>query len=471
MFRLIEIIKTLCDIFGASNVITEEEIAEYYAYDAQPIKGEIPLAVVFPQDVDQVVRYLAYASKNKIPTYIRGGGTSLSGGAVPLLKNAVVISMYRMNKIVDIAYQDLQARVEAGITIDELNINLNRFGLIFPIDPGSSAAATVGGAIAGNAGGLRAVKYGCMRDGWVLSLEVALPNGSIIETGTRTFKAAAGYNLTGLFIGSEGTLGVISKATLKLVSKPKYAVVIRSYFNHEREAAEFVVKLLRAGLSPTAIEFLDRDTLEAVKRYSGLEYKGNAMILIELSGSVKEDIEKRLDVVLDMLKNEGAVDITWSKTEEEYQKIWMVRKAAAPSLSNIKPKYLVLDPTVPISKLPDLVDICKKVATKYDLIIATFGHAGDGNLHPNILYNPLDKDEFERVLKAAKEISVETIRLGGTISGEHGIGLEKVEAFGLEAGKEKLDLMWRIKKVFDPNCILNPGKLFPREYWEEFWEI
>ncbi|MCR8487695.1 MAG: glycolate oxidase subunit GlcD, partial [Crenarchaeota archaeon] len=220
-----------------------------------------------------------------------------------------------------------------------------------------------------------------------------------------------------------------------------------------------------------AIEFLDRDTLESVKRYSGLEYKGNAMLLMELTGNVKEDIEKRLDMILDMLRNEGAIDITWSKTEEEYQKIWMARKAAAPSLSNIKPKYLVLDPTVPISKLPELVDICKRVAAKYDLIIATFGHAGDGNLHPNILYDPLNKDEFEKVLKAAKEISIETIKLGGTVSGEHGIGLEKVDVFKVEAGKEKLDLMWEMKKLFDPNGILNPGKLFPREYWEDFWRV
>ncbi|MCR8500872.1 MAG: FAD-linked oxidase C-terminal domain-containing protein [Candidatus Korarchaeota archaeon] len=465
------IIKFLSDVFGPSNILTEKEILEYYAYDAQPIKGEIPLAVVFPQNADQIREYLIYASKHKIPTYVRGGGTSLSGGAIPLIENAVVISMYRMNRIIDVVPQDLQARVEAGIAIDELNINLNKFDLIFPIDPGSSAAATIGGAIAGNAGGIKAVKYGCMRDGWVLSLEVVLPRGSIIETGTRTFKAAAGYNLTGLFIGSEGTLGVITKATLKLVAKPKRAVVIRAYFSHEREAAEFVVKLLKTGLDPTAIEFLDRDTLEAVKRYSGLEYKGNAMLLIELTGNVKEDIEKRLDMILDMLRNEGAIDITWSKTEEEYQKIWMARKAAAPSLSNIKPKYLVLDPTVPISKLPELVDICKRVAVKYDLIIATFGHAGDGNLHPNILYDPLNKDEFEKVLKAAKEISIETIKLGGTVSGEHGIGLEKVDVFKVEAGKEKLDLMWEMKKLFDPNGILNPGKLFPRDYWEDFWRV
>ncbi|MEM0500374.1 MAG: FAD-binding oxidoreductase, partial [Candidatus Korarchaeota archaeon] len=248
------IIKFLSDVFGPSNILTEKEILEYYAYDAQPIKGEIPLAVVFPQNADQIREYLIYASKHKIPTYVRGGGTSLSGGAIPLIENAVVISMYRMNRIIDVVPQDLQARVEAGIAIDELNINLNKFDLIFPIDPGSSAAATIGGAIAGNAGGIKAVKYGCMRDGWVLSLEVVLPRGSIIETGTRTFKAAAGYNLTGLFIGSEGTLGVITKATLKLVAKPNRAVVIRAYFSHEREAAEFVVKLLKTGLDPTAIE-------------------------------------------------------------------------------------------------------------------------------------------------------------------------------------------------------------------------
>jgi len=462
------IIKVLREIFG-SDVLSREDIVEYYAYDAQPIKGEIPLAIVFPRKAEQIRSYLVYASKHKIPTYIRGGGTALSGGPIPLVENAVVVSMYRMNRILDIKLKDMQVRTEPGITIDELNIYLGRYGLLFPIDPGSSAAATIGGAIANNAGGVKAVKYGCMKDGWILSLEVVLPNGEIIETGTNTFKAAAGYNLTGLFIGSEGTLGVITKATLKVVAKPKYRVAVRAYFGDEREAAEFVVKLLRMGLDPTAIEFLDRDTLEAVKRYSGLDYKGNAMILVEFTSSIREDVERRLNLLVEILKEEGAIDITWSKTDEEYQKIWMARKAAAPSLGNLKPKYLILDPTVPISKIPELVDICRKIANKYGLIIATFGHAGDGNLHPNVLYDPLDEEEFERALKAAKEISLETIKLGGTVSGEHGVGLEKIETFKKEAGREKLDLMWKIKRLFDPNGILNPGKLFPREYWEEIW--
>ena len=463
-----EIIKFLRGLFG-SDILLEDEIAEYYAYDAQPIKGEIPLAVVFPRTVEQVKTYLEYASKYRIPTYIRGGGTALSGAPIPLAKNAVVMSMYKMNRILEVRLRDLQVRTEVGLTVDELNFHLERYGLLFPIDPGSSAAATLGGAIANNAGGVKAVKYGCMKDGWVLSLEVVLPNGTIIETGTNTIKAAAGYNLTSLFVGSEGTLGVITKATLKLTAKPRYKVAVRAYFSDEREAAEFVVKLLRMGLEPTAIEFLDRDTLKAVKLYSGLEYKGNAMILVEFAGSMKEDIEKKLDMLVDVLKNEGALDVEWSKSEEEYQRIWMARKAAAPSLGNLKPKYLILDPTVPISKIPDLVDVCRRIAEKYGLIIATFGHAGDGNLHPNVLYDPLDKEEFERAVKAAKEIAIETIRLGGTISGEHGVGLEKIETFRIEAGKEKLDLMWKIKKLFDPMGILNPGKLFPREYWEELW--
>ncbi|MEX0568760.1 MAG: FAD-binding oxidoreductase [Candidatus Njordarchaeota archaeon] len=458
----------LTNTFGEKNVVTDD-FKKLYAFDAQPIKGIEPKAVVFPTSVEQIRKLLVFASKNRIPIYVRGGGTSLAGGPIPLIENAIVVSMYKMNRIIELRKEDFQVRVEAGVIIDELNIYLKPYKLFFPVDPGSSAACTIGGAIANNSGGVRGVKYGNIKDGWVLSVKAVLPNGNVIETGTNTFKAAAGYDLTHLFIGSEGTLGIIVEATLKVAPLPKYKSVAKAFFRSEQEAARFVVDILHSGYDPSAVEFLDRDTLEAISAYSGLEIEGNAMILIEFSGNVKEEVEKKIKELIDYLKERGATKVEWSKTEDEYKNIWMIRKAAAPSLSNLKPKYLILDPTVPISKIPDIVEACRKIAKKYGLRIATFGHAGDGNVHPNILYDPKNPEEFERAKKAAEEIALETIRLGGTVSGEHGIGLEKIKTYAIEAGETKLRLMWQIKKLFDPNCILNPWKFFPNNYWKECW--
>lgn len=461
-----EIIKKLEEIFGKENVVKREDILDFYRYDAQPLVGERPLATVFPQNIQQIKEFLAYASKNRIPVYVRGGGTALTGAPIPLDNNAVVLSMYQLNQVRKIYNRDFQVHVEAGVIVDELNATLRPHGLFFPIDPGSSAAATIGGAIANNAGGVRAVKYGTMKDGWVLKLHVVLPNGDDYWFGTRTFKVNTGYDFVHLFVGSEGTLGVITEAFLKVTSLPKYKSVARAFFRDERIAAEFVIALLHMGLEPTAVEFLDRDTLEAVHRYSGLKVEGNAMVLVEFSGSFKEEIDRKMAVLERELRNYQATSIVISKTEDEYKEIWLARKAAAPALGNLKPKYLILDPTVPISKIPDLIDICRNIARKYNVRIATFGHAGDGNVHPNILYDPRDKDEFRRALQAAEEIAMETIRLGGTVSGEHGIGIEKIKTFEAEVDG-LLDLMWSLKKLFDPYCILNRGKVFPEGYWQE----
>ncbi len=451
------------------NVVMDEDIRHYYSIDAQPIRGRLPRAVVFPENINQIQRLLKYANKNMTPIYVRGGGTSLAGGPIPMLEDSIVVSLYKMRRVLELRMQDFQVRVEAGLIMDELNIYLKPFALFFPVDPGSSAACTIGGAIANNSGGVRGVKYGNIKDGWVLSLRVVLPNGKIIETGTATFKAAAGYDLTHLFIGSEGTLGIIVEATLKVTAMPRYKTVAKAFFKDEKDAALFVVDILHSGLEPTAVEFLDRDTLAAISAYSGLKVEGNAMLIIEFTGNSADEVSEKMRILSNKLKEAGAFSIEISKSEEEYKKLWMIRKAAAPSLGNLKPKYLILDPTVPISKIPDIIEACRRIAEKYDLKIATFGHAGDGNVHPNVLYDPRDKDEFDRAKKAAREIAYETIRLGGTVSGEHGIGLEKIDTYATEAGPDKLDLMWQIKKLFDPVGILNPYKFFPSKYWDEFY--
>ena len=460
--------KFLTNLFG-EDVAFDEDVRRYYSFDAQPIRGVMPTAVVFPRNVEQIRRLLIYASKNKIPIYVRGGGTSLAGGPIPLEEQSIVVSLYRMRRVLWVKREDFQIRVEAGMIMDELNIFLKPYGLFFPVDPGSSAACTIGGAIANNSGGVRGVKYGNIKDGWVLSIKAVLPNGSIIETGTRTFKAAAGYDLTHLFIGSEGTLGVIVEATLRVAPIPRFRSVVKAFFPEEKTAARFVIEVLHSGLEPTAVEFLDRDTLEAVSIYSGLKVEGNAMLLVEFSGRSRNEVEGRVRRLVEMLREWGATSVEWSRDEAEYSRIWMIRKAAAPSLGNLKPKYLILDPTVPISRIPDIVEVCRRVAEKYGLRIATFGHAGDGNVHPNVLYDPRDPEEFERARRAAEDIAIETIKLGGTVSGEHGIGLEKIKTYAREAGQEKLKIMWSIKRLFDPNCILNPWKFFPESFWSECW--
>ena len=428
-----------------------------YLTDATDIIKAEPLAVVFPLNTREVLELVKLAREFKIPLYPRGAGSSLSGGPVPLDPRGIVVSFTKMNRILEIREKDLQVDVEPGIVLDELNIKLKDYNLFFPADPASSSVATIGGMLGENAGGVKAVKYGVTRN-WVLSLEVVTGRGDVITTGARTFKHVVGYDLTSLFVGSEGTLGFITKATLRLVALPKYKSVCYGFFSDQRSASEAVYKVIISGIDVTAVEFLDRNTLEAIKSYTGFEYKGDSMVIIEVSGNSQDYVRFLINQIMSVFEENNVIEFKQAKNEADYNNIWKIRKSAAPALANLKPHMFILDPTVPVSKIPEYVDAIGKICKKHNVLCATFGHAADGNVHPNVLFDPNNPDEVERARKAAREIYEKAIEFNGTISGEHGVGLEKLAFMGLEISKEKMAIFRELKKVFDPDNIINPGK-------------
>lgn len=430
-----------------------------YVTDATDIIEAEPLAVVFPINTSEVVRLVEIAREYKVPLYPRGGGSSLSGGPIPLVENGIVVSFTKMDKILEIRERDLQVLVEPGVVIDDLNAKLKPFNLFFPIDPASSSVATVGGVVGENAGGVRAVKYGVTKN-WVLSLEVVTGTGEVIETGAKTFKHVVGYDLTSLFVGSEGTLGIITKALLRLTALPKFKSICYGFFEDQRAASEAIYQVITSGVDVTAIEFMDKNTLDAIRGFRDFSYKGESMVIAEVAGNDLGYVDHLISQIEDIFKQFGALEFKKSKSEQEYVEIWKIRKSAAQALSNIKPGVLVLDPTVPISKIPEYVEIVDNICRKYGVICATFGHAGDGNVHPNILFDPDNEEEVKIIEKVAREIYIEAINLGGTISGEHGVGVEKLSFLDLEVGKGKIKLFREIKRIFDPDGVINPGKAF-----------
>ncbi|MGQ4890922.1 MAG: FAD-binding oxidoreductase [Candidatus Njordarchaeia archaeon] len=451
-----EVQKKLKKIFKDRLLLSKIDKIPYLTDATDIIKAE-PLAVVFPLSTKEVLELVKLAREYKIPLYPRGAGTSLSGGPVPLDPKGIVVSFTKMDRILEIREKDLQVDVEPGIVLDDLNMKLRDYNLFFPVDPASSSVATIGGILGENAGGVRAVKYGVTRN-WVLSLEVVTGRGDVIVTGARTFKHVVGYDLTSIFVGSEGTLGFITKATLRLVALPKYKSVCYGFFEDQHSASEAVYKMIISGIDVTAVEFLDKNTLEAIKSYTGFEYKGDSMVIIEVSGNSLDYIKFLVDQIMSVFEENNVIEFKQSKNEVDYDSIWKIRKSAAPALANLRPHMFILDPTVPVSKIPEYVDSIDKICKKYNVLCATFGHAGDGNVHPNVLFDPNDPDEVERAKKAAREIYEKAIEFNGTISGEHGVGLEKLAFVGLEVNREKTAIFRELKKVFDPDNIINPGK-------------
>ncbi len=452
-----EIISKLKKIFK-NRVLIDYTDKLPYITDASEIIVSEPLAVVFPISTEEVVKLINLARQYKTPLYARGGGSSLSGGAVPLSEDGIVVSFTKMNKILEIRERDLQVLVEPGIVLEELNNHLAQYNLFFPVDPASSSVATIGGMIAENAGGVRAVKYGVTRN-WILSLEVVTGTGKIIKTGASTFKQVVGYDLTSLFVGSEGTLGLITKALLRVTSLPKYKSVMYGFFNSQEEASEAIHEVITAGIDVTAIEFMDKNTLEAIKAYTGFEYKGDAIVIIEVTGNNLDYINFLIDQIITIFREHGVIEFKRATSSDEYNEIWKVRKSAAPALANVRPKMFVLDPTVPISAIPEYIKRIREVCKKHGVQCAAFGHAGDGNVHPHVMYDPNNEEEYKRALKAAEEIYKVAIEMGGTVSGEHGVGIEKLKFLGLEIDEEKIRIYKAIKEFFDPDNILNPGKI------------
>ena len=455
------ILEKISKIVGQENILREPEDLICYGYDAA-MEEALPDCVVFPRTTEQVSEIMKLSNEEEIPIYPRGAGSGLSGGSVPV-KGGIVLVLTRMNKILDINIDDLYAKVEPGVVVADLINEVAKFGLVYPPDPSSMKTCTMGGAVAENAGGLRGLKYGVTSD-YVMALTVVAPDGRIYKTGSITVKCVSGYDLTKLFVGSEGTLGVITEITVKLTPVPKARKSLMAVFNDIADAGKTVAAVIKSGTIPATLEILDKITLNAVEDFKGigLPREADALLLFETDGA-PETTESEAEVIEKICREHNASEIRVAASDAERDAIWAARRAALPSLARVKPTCILEDATVPRSKVPDMIQAVIDISKKYNVLIGTFGHAGDGNLHPTLICDERDKEEMERVEKAIDEIFDAAIKLDGTLSGEHGIGLAKKKYLKMEFGEHGVDIMHSVKKALDPKNLLNPGKIFEEE--------
>ena len=451
-------INALQAIVGNDNVMTSSEDLFCYSYDATPGFSHMPEAVVVPANTAEVSRVMALANEHRIPVYPRGAGTNLSAGTVPT-KGGIVLLMTKMNKILEIDPTNLTATAEPGVVVVELNKAVEKFGLLYPPDPGTLTTATMGGTVAENSGGLRGLKYGVSKH-YIMGLEIVLADGRILNTGGKNVKDVAGYDLTKLFTGSEGTLGVVTKIMVKLVPAPEARKSMLATFSNLDDAGKAITNIIGSKIIPATLEIMDNATIRTVEDYAhvGLPVDAEAVLLIEVDG-IQEVVDKEAASVEKALKNANAVEIKVAKDAAERDRIWTARRAALPALAKLRPTTFVEDATVPRDKVPDMIRSINNIAQKYNVTIGTFGHAGDGNMHPTIVCDIRNEEEMERVYKAMDEIFAAAIAMGGTLSGEHGIGLGKLKYMQDQFGEVGMHTMRAIKKALDPNNILNPGKL------------
>ena len=455
------LVETIKAIVGEDNLYQDREDLICYGYDATQDEG-LPDCVVFPHTTEQVSEIMKLASEHEIPVYPRGAASGLSGGSVPT-QGGIALTLTRMNKILEINTDDLFARCEPGVIVADFINEVAKCDLVYPPDPSSMKTCTMGGAVAENAGGLRGLKYGVTSD-YVLALVVVAPDGRIFKTGAVTVKSVSGYDLTHLFVGSEGTLGIICEMTVKLAPKPEARKSLMAIFDDIADAGRTVAAVIKSGTIPATLEIIDKITLNAIEDYKkiGLPRQADALLLFETDGA-PETTENEAQRIEQICRDHNASDIHVAASEAERDAVWEARRAALPSLARVKPTVILEDATVPRSKVPDMIQAVMDIASKYNVLIGTFGHAGDGNLHPTLICDIRDKDEMARAEKAIDEIFEAAIRLGGTLSGEHGIGLAKRKYMKLEFGENGVDMMHAVKKAFDPKNILNPGKIFEEE--------
>lgn len=454
-----QVTNSLIGIVGKEHVLTSREDLICYGYDSQHVE-RMPDVVVRPADTDQVAAILRLANEERVAVVPRGSGTGLSGGSVPI-EGGIVLDLTRMNRIIEIDRANLLATAEAGVITAALAAEAQKYNLLYPPDPGSIKVCTIGGNVAENAGGLRAIKYGVTRD-YLMALEAVSAEGNVFRTGARTVKSVAGYDLTGLLCGSEGTLAVITKVTVRLVPFPKYRRSILATFDKLPTAAQAVADIMAAGVIPATLEIMDNATIRAVEDFKkiGLPVSAGAMLLAELDGVADAAVADEAATAEKVIRESGATSVEFAADDESRERIWEARRTALAALARVRPTTILEDVTVPLDKLAEMVAKIEDVARKHSLSVGTFGHAGDGNLHPTFLTDERDAAEMERVEEAIKEIFEAAIAMGGTVSGEHGIGFSKARFLPLEVGEPAMEVMRRIKNALDPNGILNPGKMF-----------
>ncbi len=451
-------IKKLTHILGEKNILTNKRDLLPYSHDATD-QEFMPDVVVFPKDAGQISRVLQLANEEFFPVIPRGAGSGMSGGALAI-RGGLVIVMDRLNRILLIDQDNLIAKVQPGVITAHLQEEVEKLGLFYPPDPASLDVSTIGGNVAECAGGPRAVKYGVTRD-YVLGLKAVLPTGEILTTGVETAKGVVGYDLTRLLVGSEGTLAVITEITLRLIPKPEMKKTMLVIFPDIVSAARCVSRIIKEKIVPTTIEFMDSLSVKCVMDQLCLELPEGELtiLLIELDGD-QGKIDRDTKKIEALCRQMGITGFRLAKDKKEEEDLWKARRNLSPSLLKLKPHKINQDIVVPRSKLAKFVMTLSDIGQRYNLFIPSFGHAGDGNIHVNIMLNRDDKDEVKRADHALKEIFKLVIYLKGTISGEHGVGVSKKPYIGMEISATGLELMSRIKKTFDPNGILNPGKIF-----------
>ena len=445
------------EIVGAENFTDSLIDLIAYAKDASEHRHR-PDAAMWPVTVEQIVATLKLANQAKFPVTPRGAGTSLAGLAVPD-RGGVILDLSRMDKILAINIEDRLVVVQPGVVYADLDRALASYGFFFPPDPASGSVCTLGGNVATNAGGIKGAKYGTTKD-YVLALEVVLPDGRILHTGSKCMKSVSGYDLTRLFVGSEGTLGVITEITLKVNPKPPMTSTAMATFETLEDAGRAISEIMYSGIIPSALEVVDQQTLIAINQNTDLGLpEVEALLVAETDGYTREETEFQMEKIIEIFKKNNATTTRQADSKEEAEALWTARKSAYGVLARINNNLIVEDLAVPMSKVPDMLRSISELAKKHNLRIPTVGHAGDGNLHPVICFDGTNPDEVKRVEEASAQLFEKVIELGGTLTGEHGIGLAKIPFMGLEHDQVSMDVMRSVKQLFDPNNILNPGKM------------
>jgi len=452
------VIEKLQSIVGGENLIVDPERVEPYGADAVKEKFP-PEAVVFPESTEQMAAILRLANEYEFPVTARGGGVGYTGGAVPI-NGGIVIGTDRMNKIIEINADDLYIVCQPGLTTYEVQQAVEKEGLMFAPDPASYKDSFIGGNIAENAGGMRTPKYGVTKH-HVLGLEVVTANGDVIRTGGKTVKNVVGFDLTGLMCGSEGMLGIITEATMKLLPIPEATSTVRANFRSMEAACKVLTKFTPEGILPMAMEVIDKFCVAAVEEHFafGLSKEAEAILLVAVDGS-REDVEKNAETIERVIGENGGFDILRARSKEEEDKLWDVRRAISPSLMKYGTLKINEDVVVPRSRVPELVARIEQIGKKYNTFVANFGHAGDGNIHVNFVVDREDPEQIVRARECVSETFKLSVELGGTISGEHGIGYVKAQYLTYAIDEPTLEIMKGIKRIFDPKGILNPGKMF-----------
>jgi glycolate oxidase len=452
-------IKYFTDIVGDDNIYSDKAHLLAYSYDATREHFE-PDAVIFPRNEEDISKILKYCNEHRIIIVPRGAGSGFTGGALPS-KGGIVLAMEKhMNKILEIDMKNMVAVVQPGVINMDLQKAVEEVGLFYPPDPASQDYSTIGGNVSENAGGMRAAKYGITKD-YVMATRAVLPNGDIIKAGKRTIKDVAGYNISGILIASEGTLAVLSEITLRLIPKPKLTKTAMGIFPSVNDAMNAVYKTMASGITPVAMEFLDNLTIRAVEKTfnKGLPVDAGALLVTDVDGNLEDDLDFQLAQIEKVFRENGATEFKIAKDDKEAADIWFARRNASPALSVYGSKKLNEDITVPRAVLPELLAKFDEIAAKYNINIPCFGHTGDGNVHTNVMVDGSDPEQVKIAYQAIEEVFQVTVDLGGTLSGEHGIGLAKAPYMGMAFTEEEMNLFKSIKKAFDPNNILNPSKM------------